>query len=198
MTPAEHITDEKLDEVRQWVDRWGSPSNVRLDLLSLLTELQHRRAEEAGTPDGWVLVPRERTEEMHRGAQGTTGAVITHGHSDDIWNAMVKAAPKPNHIGGRLICEALGFDPTNHHNAAKCLYCTPASGVRVKALEWVNLIPQRSEVKSIVGLYFAYDDGSWTSPKTGHHFVSGTMETAKASAQADYEARILSALGEQP
>ena len=23
----------------------------------------------------------------------------------------------------RLICEALGFDPTNHHNAAKCPYC---------------------------------------------------------------------------
>lgn len=23
----------------------------------------------------------------------------------------------------RAICEALGFDPTNHHNAAKCPYC---------------------------------------------------------------------------
>lgn len=23
------------------------------------------------------------------------------------------------------ICAALGFDPTNHHNAAKCPYCTP-------------------------------------------------------------------------
>lgn len=26
----------------------------------------------------------------------------------------------------RAICEALGFDPTNHHNAAKCPYCRPA------------------------------------------------------------------------
>lgn len=26
----------------------------------------------------------------------------------------------------RRVCEALGFDPTNHHNAAKCSYCTPA------------------------------------------------------------------------
>jgi hypothetical protein len=25
----------------------------------------------------------------------------------------------------RGIIEALGFDPTNHHNAAKCPYCTP-------------------------------------------------------------------------
>lgn len=27
----------------------------------------------------------------------------------------------------RAICEALGFDPTNHHNAAKCPYCRPAA-----------------------------------------------------------------------
>jgi hypothetical protein len=25
----------------------------------------------------------------------------------------------------KAICEALGFDPTNHHNAAKCPYCRP-------------------------------------------------------------------------
>jgi hypothetical protein len=25
------------------------------------------------------------------------------------------------------ICAALGFDPTNHHNAAKCPYCRPAT-----------------------------------------------------------------------
>ena len=27
----------------------------------------------------------------------------------------------------RAVCEALGFDPTNHHNAAKCPYCRPVS-----------------------------------------------------------------------
>ena len=27
----------------------------------------------------------------------------------------------------RAVCEALGFDPTNHHNAAKCPYCRPAA-----------------------------------------------------------------------
>lgn len=26
---------------------------------------------------------------------------------------------------GRAICEALGFDPTNHHNAERCPYCNP-------------------------------------------------------------------------
>jgi hypothetical protein len=27
----------------------------------------------------------------------------------------------------QAICAALGFDPTNHHNAAKCPYCRPAA-----------------------------------------------------------------------
>lgn len=64
----------------------------------------------------------------------------------------------------------------------------------VKRLEWINTIPERSEVKSIVGLYFAYAEGAWTSPITGHHFDVGTIETAKAAAQADYATRILSAI----
>lgn len=28
------------------------------------------------------------------------------------------------------ICAELGFDPTNHHNAARCPYCTPAKAVQ--------------------------------------------------------------------
>jgi len=36
-----------------------------------------------------------------------------------------KEASKPE-PDMRAICEALGFDPTNHHNAAKCPYCRPA------------------------------------------------------------------------
>ena len=40
------------------------------------------------------------------------------------------ATAKPVSSGQRLdmpaICAALGFDPTNHHNAAKCPYCSPA------------------------------------------------------------------------
>jgi len=31
----------------------------------------------------------------------------------------------------RAICEALGFDPTNHHNAAKCPYCRPVQPEQV-------------------------------------------------------------------
>lgn len=34
------------------------------------------------------------------------------------------ATPKP---GMKAVAEALGFDPSNHHNAAACPYCTPES-----------------------------------------------------------------------
>lgn len=32
----------------------------------------------------------------------------------------------------RGICEALGFDPTNHHNAAACPYCIPDEALRAE------------------------------------------------------------------
>lgn len=37
-----------------------------------------------------------------------------------------RATPTPGKPDMLAICAALGFDPTNHHNAAKCPYCTPA------------------------------------------------------------------------
>ena len=44
--------------------------------------------------------------------------------------APVPPAYKPLHeVDSRAVCEALGFDPTNHHNAAKCPYCTPTPTV---------------------------------------------------------------------
>ena len=33
------------------------------------------------------------------------------------------------------ICEALGFDPTNHHNASKCPYCDHGLAHRIAQLE---------------------------------------------------------------
>jgi len=39
----------------------------------------------------------------------------------------------------RAICEALGFDPTNHHNAAKCPYCRPAP-MPVAAMDVAKLV----------------------------------------------------------
>jgi hypothetical protein len=60
-----------------------------------------------------------------------------HGKSDiaaelawrDWRIAQLEASPGAATMEGpnmRAVCEALGFDPTNHHNAAKCPYCRPA------------------------------------------------------------------------
>lgn len=35
---------------------------------------------------------------------------------------LVEASQEPDMLS---ICQKLGFDPTNHHNAAKCPYCNP-------------------------------------------------------------------------
>ncbi len=46
---------------------------------------------------------------------------------DDLASLVAPASPaEPSEPDMRAICEALGFDPTNHHNAAKCPYCRPA------------------------------------------------------------------------
>lgn len=44
----------------------------------------------------------------------------------DDWNfTQLLRFEAPDQPDIRAICETLGFDPTNHHNAAKCPYCTP-------------------------------------------------------------------------
>lgn len=77
-----------------------------------------------------VLVPREPTPEIISAIRDAVRDEETNsldGMAAYIYRAMIAAAPPPNHFGGKLICDALGFDPTNHHNAAKCPYCAPAS-----------------------------------------------------------------------
>jgi hypothetical protein len=83
---------------------------------------------------------------------------------------------------------------------------SPASGVRAKALEWVKH-PEVAAWRcdSIVGRYqvFAVNPGhaSWSMDGQPGVAVGGFVDdadTAKAAAQADYESRILSALGEHP
>lgn len=45
-----------------------------------------------------------------------------------LYDAAIAVEPgnPANQADVRAICEALGFDPTNHHSAAKCPYCHPA------------------------------------------------------------------------
>lgn len=63
----------------------------------------------------------------------------------------------------RAICAALGFDPTNHHNAAKCPYCRPAA--QAVAHDDYDISP-----------YFAQSPAKTTQPK-----VPSESETAMAN-----------------
>lgn len=49
---------------------------------------------------------------------------IQPGETCDICGAL-RQPVETEAVDGRAICEALGFDPTNHHNAAVCPYCNP-------------------------------------------------------------------------
>lgn len=44
-------------------------------------------------------------------------------------------------VDDRAIADALGFDPTNHHNAARCPYCTP-----------------ERDISTVIGRVNAYDE----------------------------------------
>ena len=76
-------------------------------IISALTELQHRREAEAGTPEGWVLVPREPTIAMIDAGDdpqfGNGPDIVRH-----IYQAMVDAAEP-------CLCPicAVAFKPTD-------------------------------------------------------------------------------------
>lgn len=57
--------------------------------------LKAELAEARKVPDGWKLVPIESTGPMVNAAWLRVGARIGTGTIDEIWEAMVKAAPAP-------------------------------------------------------------------------------------------------------
>lgn len=52
---------------------------------------------------------------------------------DEVLNGPTNSHPDP-----RAICETLGFDPTNHHNAVACPYCIPDAALRAEIKEKIN------------------------------------------------------------
>lgn len=70
--------------------------------------------------------------------------------------------------------------------------------VTVKPLVWVDRIGKCvCESTTIIGPYEIYQDGAWIALWFAGYRISGafsTLEAAKAAAQADYAARIRSAL----
>jgi hypothetical protein len=94
--------------------------------------------------------------------------------------------------------------------ALQAIYASPSSspvsrGVRVKALEWSSEAPYSVARVPKLGLTYAIE-AVWYQEIFQYVELSGgsarghfpTVNEAKAAAQADYEARVRSALGEQP
>lgn len=84
---------------------------------------------------GWRMTEEEAREEARKLIDGIIYdrmAVANH-YREKLIGAFAKAlaaAPVVPEGGAnigdeRAICEALGFDPTNHHNALGCPYCNP-------------------------------------------------------------------------
>lgn len=81
------------------------------------------------------------------------------------------------------------------------------AGVGVKALEWCDTIVSpnlrgggHAYAGSVLGVYKVWGDGAWSDPHNFHETYPNwraellTLDAAKAAAQADYTARIRSAL----
>lgn len=87
-------------------------------------------ATEASDPE-CVCWHDEGTESLDANAAGFFSPVVedTERGKRYTWRDKPSATPAPAQPEPdmRAICEALGFDPTNHHNAAKCPYCRPAA-----------------------------------------------------------------------
>lgn len=98
-------TDEQLRTLLDaFIDAFPSeltePKKVVVEAARRLTELQHRRAEEAGTPDGWVLVPREPTTMMR--AAFDEGYAKSGFEWKPAYRAMLAASPSSPASGVRV------------------------------------------------------------------------------------------------
>lgn len=78
-----------------------------------------------------------------------------------------------------------------------------AAQVEVKPLEWVEIRANQFFEARVIGILYSVRLGTdgvirWQAGHMGTWFEADTLEDAKAAAQADYDARILSALEPAP
>lgn len=131
----------RADVCRLW--QWAAvnkPSSMTVEGFTalLLNEIDTRIASAPAPASGGVDAVRRTGAEMiahHRfrlADDGNCAEIDSGGLAEEIDAALASLSPAATPVseaGGetdmRRVCEALGFDPTNHHNAAKCPYCTP-------------------------------------------------------------------------
>jgi len=105
-------------------------------------EIEKALADVAYVPGDYPVVPNKHAafvvairQALNSGAASMTPRE-TLGPSAAFAANIVTDAPasaaKGEAVDARAICEALGFDPTNHHNAAACPYCIPDEALRAE------------------------------------------------------------------
>lgn len=93
--------------------------------------------------------------------------------------------------------------PFGYGHAAEVIRALPAVQVGVKPLEWVEIRSGQYFEARVIGILYSVRLGTdgiarWQAGHMGTWHEAPTIEAAKAAAQADYDARIRSALTAQP
>jgi hypothetical protein len=125
---------------------------AHFDVFLMARGLMTTNGRRAVQPDGDAAMPVDcwRTPEgsawsHEQGAHGRgtacTVALVTQADAQaalaakDAVIERLRAEHDPAQVDMLAVCNALGFDPTNHHNAAKCPYCRPAQRDTASRLE---------------------------------------------------------------
>jgi hypothetical protein len=108
------------DEFHAWLDRRIKAVSAARAALA---------AQPAAEPDAkpWQFFHALRGNGMGEQAAFKTACAMAISQWATSMHLAATPAAAPQVPDMRAICEALGFDPTNHHNAAKCPYCRPAA-----------------------------------------------------------------------
>ena len=139
-----------------------------------------------------TVAPYVAAQRMVREAIGELFGPLASIESDE---AVLRRGPEPKHEAEAQIAALRRVAQERE-----------AVGVAIKPLEWCETIysPElRGFSHSYSGSIFeenykAWGDGTWSGPGGFNSRSDGTLETAKAAAQADYEQRICSALVSPP
>jgi hypothetical protein len=105
---------------RQGFDEWEQNGTLRAALLERLAQPISSEQEPVAT-----VIKNGASREWMSERLGK--------FADGIYSLYARPAPAQQPLASGqepdmlAICAALGFDPTNHHNAAKCPYCRPAA-----------------------------------------------------------------------
>jgi hypothetical protein len=121
-------------DAREWVARNypGSVDTAGADRLVAAFEAGRAASAPVVGDEGRRIARAFEIVRQVGSMEGRTDAqTYWFGKARDLMNdhdAILSSTPATE-VDMRAVVEALGFDPTNHHNAAKCPYCTPATEV---------------------------------------------------------------------